>query len=149
MKNIKKLAIASALGLAVCGLAIAQVHLNGGLGHSTSQHPADPSAMVKHLSDVFPKVAAFDVNKDGQLETAEKEALGKAIADGTLPLPAHMPPHGTGPTGEMLLNHIADVYARVTPYDANHDGELDGQEQAAIKNAIEGGELVLHDGTHH
>ena len=136
MKNIKGLIIGTILGVAVCGLAIAQVHRTGAMDHSMAQYHGDAASLAKHLTEVFPQIAAFDTNKDGQLDEAEKEALGKAIADGTLQLPAHTPPHGVKPTAEMMLNHIAEMYARVAPYDANHDGQLEESEQAALKSAI-------------
>lgn len=137
MKNIKRLAVVTALGLAVGGIAIAQVH------HGAQNH-GDAASAVKHLSEVFPLVASFDANKDGKLDETEKGALGKAIADGTLQLPAHTPPHGVKPTAEMMVSHLAEMYAQVAPYDANHDGVLDEQERAAIKSAIASGELAPH-----
>jgi hypothetical protein len=149
MKNIKTLAMVGVLGLAVCGLAFAQVHRGGACGHGAMQHFADPASAVEHLAEVFPKIAAFDANKDGQLDEAEKEALGKAIVDGTLQLPAHTPPHGVKPSPATMVNHIADMYARVVLYDVNHDGMLDEAEQAAIKSAIEKGELTCPNGPHH
>ena len=100
--------------------------------------------MVEHLSEVFPQVAAFDVNKDGKLDAAEKEALGKAMADGKLQFAAHTPPEGEKPNPEMMLNHIAEMYAQVSTYDVNKDGKLDATEQAALKRAIEKGEFAPH-----
>jgi hypothetical protein len=97
---------------------------------------------VGHLTEAFAKVAPFDVNKDGQLDAAEKEGLAKAIADGTVQAPAHRtPPAGVTPSAEQILNRIARMYALVAPYDANHDGALSEPEQAALKAAIEKGEL--------
>src|SRR5215472_12648996 len=117
MKNIKRIVMVTVLILAVGGLAIAGVH------HGAWHH-ADPASMVEHFSQFFPKIAAFDTNKDGKLDATEREALAKAIADGTLQLPAHRPPNGAKPTTEMMVEHIAEVYAGVWIYDANHDGEL-------------------------
>ena len=145
MKQIKTLAMTGALGLAICGFALAQVHDGRpSTGGATEEHP-DPAAVVEHLSKFFPSIAAFDTNKDGKLDATEKQALAKAIADGTLQIPAHTPPHGEKPSPEMLVNHIAEMYARVAAYDTNHDGQLDAAEQAALKAAIEKGEFVLHD----
>lgn len=143
MKNIKRFAVMTALGLVVSGVAIAQVYRGGTLDH-IAQHHGDAASMVKHLSEVFPQIAAFDTNKNGKLDDAEKEALAKAIADGTLQLPAHTPPDGVKPTAEMMLNHIAEMYAHVARFDANHDGVLDEQEQAALRNAIENGQFAPH-----
>jgi hypothetical protein len=144
MKNIKRLVIVALLGVAVCGLAIAQVHRNGGSGDGGALHHGDPAAIAEHLGEVFPQVAAFDANKDGKLDDAEKEALGKAIADGKLQLPQHALPHGGKPTPEMMLNHITEMYAHVATYDANHDGQLDANEKAALKSAIETGQFAPH-----
>ena len=143
MKNIKILAVVGVLGLAICGFAIAKGH-RGFRGHG-SPHGMDAASAVKHLTEAFPKVALFDANKDGQLDTTEKEALAKAIADGTVQLPAHTPPDGVTPSAEMMLNHIANMYAYLARLDANHDGALDATEQAVLKSAIEKGELAsLH-----
>ena len=145
MKNIKTLALLAVGGLAVCGFAIAQVHNGDAWDHGAMQHHADPASVVKHLAAAFPKFAPFDVNKDGKLDATEKESIAKAIADGTLEIPAHTPPNGVKPSAEMMLNHIADVYAFLASKDVNHDGALDEAEQAAIKSAIERGELAgLH-----
>ena len=144
MKNIKRLAVVALLGLAVTGLAIAQAHQSGGLCEFLAQHRVDPAAMTEHLSQVFPQVASFDANKDGKLDDTEKEALGKAIADGKFQLPAHNASHGEKPSAETMLNHIAEMYAHVSIYDANHDGELDSTEQAALKTAIEKCQSTQH-----
>jgi uncharacterized membrane protein YebE (DUF533 family) len=144
MKHIKTLAVVGVLGLAVGGgLAIAQVHRSGAWGHSAMQHHADPASIVEHLTEFFPKIAAFDANKDGQLDATERESLAQAIVDGTLQLPAHAPPKGVNPSAEMMVAHIGEMYAQFAKYDANHDGTLDETEQAAIKTAIEKGELVF------
>jgi hypothetical protein len=151
MKNIKTLAVVSVLGLALGGFALAQ-------GHRAlrQHHHGDPASAAKHFAEAFPKFTPFDANKDGQLDATEKEAVAKAITDGTLKIPDHTPPSGVKPTAEKLLNHIAKVYAFVASHDANHDGELDATEQAASKSAIEKGELArLHEnhsdagGEHH
>jgi hypothetical protein len=148
MKNIYTLAIATALGLAISGFAIAQSHESSAHDQGGTEHHADPAAMAKHFAEFFPKIASFDVNKDGQLDAAEKESLAKALADGTLELPAHKPPHGDKASAEVMLNHIAEMYTQVAKYDANHDGILDATEQDAIKSAIEKGELTLPYGPH-
>ena len=142
MKNIKRLLLVAVLGLGVCGLTIAQVHRSGAMGHDTSPLHADAAAMAKHFAEVFPQIAAFDMNKDGKLDESEREALGKGIADGTLQFPAHTPPHGAKPSPEMMLNHIAEMYGRVALYDVNHDNQLDENEQAALRSAIEQGEFA-------
>src|SRR5262245_32771132 len=111
MKNIKPVAVVAVLGLAVCGLAIAQVHRSGSFRHSVAHDHGDPASVAEHLSEVFPQVATFDANKDGKLDDAEREALGKALADGKLQLPAHIPPH-VSKSAEMMLDHIAEMYAQ-------------------------------------
>ena len=148
MKNIKTIGIVSVLGLAICGFTFAQSRHGGLRGHSASHHFKDAASAVEHLTENFPKFAAFDADKDGQLDATERESLAKAIAEGTLQLPAHTPPDGVTPGAGMMLNHIADMYAQFAAYDANHDGTLDATEQAALKNAIEKGELHGPDGQH-
>src|SRR5215475_8200727 len=133
MKNFKTLAAVVAGGLAVCGLAIAQVHDGKASGHDSQNH-SDPASMAAHLAQFFPKIAAFDTDKNGKLDDNEKESLGKAIADGTFELPAHIP-HGDKASVEKMINHICDVYPQVVRYDVNHDGVLDETEQAALKTA--------------
>jgi hypothetical protein len=141
MKNFKTLAAVVAGGLTVCGLAIAQVH-------DDSQHHNDPAALAAHLAEFFPKIAAFDVDKNGKLDDKEQKSLAKAIADGTVEFPAHNPPHGDKPNVEKMIHHICEVYPQVARYDANHDGVLDETEQAALKRAIEKGELDFAHGQH-
>ena len=135
-------------GLAFCGFAIAQGHRAGARGHSAMQHRMDVDSVVEHLAEVFPRFAVFDANKDGQLDANERESLAKAMADGTVQLPAHTPPNGVEPSSERMISHIGEMYARIARYDANHDGALDATEQAAIKKAIQNGELVWPDGQH-
>jgi hypothetical protein len=144
MNRIKILTMSGALGLAICGFAIAQVHDSHPSSNGAAQEHLDPAAVVEHLSKFFPSIASFDTNKDGKLDETEKQALAKAIADGTLQLPAHTPPNGVKPSPEKMVNHIVDMYARVAIYDTNHDGQLDAAEQAALKAAIEKGEFVPH-----
>jgi len=145
MKNFKTFAAVVAGGLAVCGLAIAQVH-DGNASGNDSQHHRDPASVAAHLAQFFPIIAAFDVDKNGQLDDKEKAALAKAIADGKVEFPPHTPPHGDKPNLETMINHICEVYPQVARYDTNHDGVLDETEQAALKSAIEKGELVFSHG---
>jgi hypothetical protein len=140
----KTLTIIGALGLAICGFAIAQVHRGGDSLDSLGQLHRNPGAAVEHLSKFFPIIASFDANKDGELDAKEKEALAKAITDGTVQIPAHTPPHGVKPSPEMMVNHISEMYAYVAVFDVNHDGQLDAKEQAALKSAIEAGEFTPH-----
>lgn len=144
MKNIKTIAAVAVLGLAVCGFAIAQSRHGGARGHGAMQHHTDPASAVKHLTETFAKFAAFDADKDGKLGATEKESLAKAIVEGKVQLPAHTPPNGVKPSADEMLNHIAEMYAHFAPYDANHDGAFDATEQAALKGAIEKGELRPH-----
>jgi hypothetical protein len=144
MKNIKTLALAGIFGLGVCGTAIAQVHQDGTPHQGMAQGHGDAAAIVKHFAEMFPKIAAFDVNKDGKLDDTEKAALAKAIADGTLEIPAHTGSNGEKLTAQEMAAHVAQMYAYVAVYDANHDGVLDETEQAAIKKAIENGEFAPH-----
>jgi hypothetical protein len=128
------------LGLATGGYVIAQTH------RDMRMHRMDHPAMARHLSKVFGEFARFDVDKDGKLDTAEKESLANAIADGSLILPPHAPGKEMFPSEEQRLDHFAEMYARFAVYDANHDGELDSGEEAAVREAIERGELIFPDG---
>lgn len=151
MKNIATLAVAAVLGFAVCSSALAQGRPDGARGQrpgngqppaGAPQRPTDAAPAVGHLIKAFATVAPFDANEDGQLDATEMEDLAYAIADGTVQAPNHRtPPAGVTPSAEMILNRIAGMYALVAPYDANHDGLLDETEQAALKAAIEKGEL--------
>jgi len=142
MKNFKTLAAVVAGGLAVCGLAIAQVHNGNASGHD-SEH--DPAVLAAHLAEFFPKIAAFDADKNGKLDDMEKKSLAKAVADGTVEFPNHTP-HADKAEVEKMINHICNVYPQVARYDANHDGKLDEKERVALKTAIEKGELDFSHG---
>ena len=102
--------------------------------------------MVGHISKVFRQFAAFDLDKDGKLDAGEKEALAKAIEDGSLTLPAQAPSKEMFPSDEQRLDHFAEMYAKFAVYDANHDGDLDSTEQDALRTAIENGELAFAGG---
>jgi hypothetical protein len=140
MKYIKTASVAALLGLAIGGYAIVQ-NL-----HGARMDRKNAAAMVGHLCQVFGEFALFDVNKDGQLDTAEMESLAKAIETGSLTLPAHTPPKGVFPTEEQRLNHMVEMYARFAVYDANHDGDLDSTEQVDVRGALENGELGFPHG---
>ena len=142
MKNYKTLAVAGVLGLGICAFAFAHGHLGGARGHGAWGQITDAASAVKHLTEAFPNFAAFDANKDGQFDAAEKESVGRALADGTLQLPPHRPPNGAEPSAAAMLAHIGEMYAQFALYDANHDSAFDAMEQAAIKTAIENGELT-------
>jgi EF hand len=142
MKNIKTLAVAAVLGLAICGFAIAQGRHGGAGGHGAPHHFKDAAAAVEHITETFAKFASFDANKDGQLDATETETLAKAVVAGIVQLPTHTPPIGVKPSAEMMLNHLRGVYACFAKYDANRDGTLDATEQATLKSAIEKGEFV-------
>lgn len=123
------------LGLTIGGYAIVQNF------HGTRMHGRDAGSMVGHISKVFGEFAAFDLNKDGQLEGGEKDSLAKAIENGSLILPAHTQSKDAFSSEEGRLNHMVEMFARFAVYDANHDGSLDSNEQAAVRKAMENGEL--------
>ena len=135
MKYIKTVAAVAMVALAAGGYAVARSFHGAGAGQR------NVTAMVAHLGEMFPKFAAFDVNKNGQLEGTERESLAKAIADGSLGLPPNMPPKDKFPTAEAQLDHMLEMYGRIAAYDANHDGALDSNEQGALQSAIQDGEL--------
>ncbi len=143
MNNIKRITVVGALGLGLCGLAIAQVHRSGGFRHGAGHRHVDPASMARHLGEAFPRFAPYDTNKDGQFDGTEKQKISEALADGTLELP-HRPPDGVAPTTEKLLDHIGEVYSHIVRYDANQDGHLDETEQDSVREAIENGDFAPH-----
>jgi len=140
MKNIKTVAAGAILGLGICGVAIAQVH-HGAHRHDGLHHFKDSASAVEHLTEFYPRFAAFDVNKDGQLDAAENEALVQAIIEGRVQLPGQRPESGGAPSAEAMVNHIAGMFTQFAAYDVNHDGVFDATEQAALRAGIESGEL--------
>jgi hypothetical protein len=140
MKNIKTLMILAVLGIAISALACAHIY-HGALHEHGSVPFTDAASAVEHLTEFFPKFAAFDLNKDGRLDTTEQQSLAKSIADGALQLPGH-PSGGATAVSESMLNHFADMYARFAVYDANHNGTLDPSEQTALQIALEKGEVT-------
>lgn len=140
MKHIKTIAVVAVLGLTMGGYAVVQIHRGAG------PHGMDDAAMVGHISEVFGKFAAFDLDKNGKLDAAEKESLAKAIDNGSLVLPPNTPPKEIFPSDEERMNHMVEMYARFAVYDANHDGDLDSIEQAAVQKAMESGELGFPGG---
>src|SRR4029078_11986968 len=110
MKNIKTIAVVTVLGLAICGFAIAQTHHVKARG--PAHHFKDAASAVEHLTEMFPKFAQFDTNKDGQFDATEKESLGEAIAEGKLQLPAQMPPDVAKETPAAMQDLIAEDYVK-------------------------------------
>src|SRR5690349_17091464 len=95
MKNTKKIIVAGALCLTAGAFAFVQNHLTGrGLsehgGHLRAWHHSEPgnsggaTAVARHLAEGLSKVVEFDINKDRQLDEAERGALARAIAEGRL-----------------------------------------------------------------
>lgn len=119
----------------------------GGRGGKGGEAPA-PAEMVKHLSERFASLAAFDTDKSGKLEEAEQTAVAKAIDDGSLEMG---PPRGKGPKegpggkppGDKAAQHAAKLYESLAPFDADKSGSLDATEQAAVVKGIEDGSLKL------
>lgn len=153
MKKITSVAVVTVMGLALCSSVSAQGRPGGNKGQRphNAQPPAgaptDAASAVDHLTEAFAKVAPFDTNNDGQLDATEKKALADAIADGKVQGPAHRtPPAGIAPSAEQIADRIAGMYSLVDPYDANHDGVLSETDQAALKAAIENGELPRFGG---
>ncbi len=135
MKYLRIMSAVAALGVAAGGYAVVREL------HGTKAHVMSNAQMPNHLSKVFRDFAAFDLNKDGQLDASEQQALGKAIDDGSVTLPPQAPTKEMFPSEEQRLNHFADMYARFAVYDANHDGELDSVELRAVQTALENGDI--------
>jgi hypothetical protein len=149
MKNLKTLALVTALGLAVCSSAFAQGRPGGTRGQSqpSAQPPFDKrsagSAAVMHIAEAFPKVAPFDANKDGQLDGVERRALGQAMFDGKVEAPKHQTlPEGVEPPHPgVIIHRIASLYCVAFPFDVDNNGKLNVGEQAALMRAIENGDV--------
>lgn len=137
MKHIKKIAFVSALGLAVCSSAFAQGRPDG-----APQPPKDAALVVAQIVEAYPKIAPFDVNMDGQLDGAERRALGQAMRDGTVEGPATRNPEGDQAAHPgIIIQRIASLYSIAFTFDADEDDTLNEVEQAALKSAIEKGEV--------
>lgn len=115
----------------------------------------DSTQVVAHLTAEYSKVSTFDLNKDGNLDSTEQGKLSAAIAAGTVSFtrpsggrgdrgeaPQGAPKGGT-PPAERIAERAAEMYAAVAPYDANADGALSAEEQAALKTAVESGALPM------
>ena len=145
MKNTKTLAVVTALGLAVCSSAIAQgrpgAEKNQNLA-GAQQTPKDATAAVAHIAEAYPKIAPFDANKDGQFDGDERLALGRAMRDGKVEGPANYNPEGDQAAHPgIVIQRIASFYGVAFWFDADEDGALNEAERAALKNAIEKGDV--------
>lgn len=145
MKNITTIAVVAALGLAVCSSAIAQGRPGGGKGQrpaGAQQPPKDAAAAVAHIAEAYPKIAPFDANKDGQLDGDERLALGEAMREGKVEGPANRNPGGAQPAHPgIIIQRIASLYRIAFSFDKDEDNTLNEAEQAALKSAIEKGEV--------
>ncbi len=151
MTNTKTIAVATVLGFAICSTTIAQDRPDRSLGKrppnartpaGARQRPTEAAPAIAHFTEAFATVAPFDANQDGQLDATERATLAKAMAEGTVQAPAHRtPPAGITPSPRMIINQIATLYSLVAPFDANHDGSLDENEQGALAAASKRGEL--------
>lgn len=145
MKNIKTIAVVTALGLAVCSSAIAQGRPGGDKGQrpvGAQQPPKDATAAVAHITEAYPKIAPFDVNADGQFDRDERLALGQAMRDGKVEGPANRNPGGNQAAHPgIIIQRIASLYGIAFSFDKDEDDTLNEAEQAALKSAIEKGEV--------
>jgi hypothetical protein len=145
MKTIKTLAVVAALGLGVCSSVSAQGGPAGGKGQrpsGTQQRPKDAATAVAHIAEAYPKIAPFDVNEDGLFDGDERRALGQAMRDGKVEGPPNRNPEGEQAAHPgIVIQRIAGLYGVALSFDADKDGLLDEDEQAALKSAIESGEV--------
>jgi len=119
-------------------------------GHGGDQRP-DPAEMVKHLSERFTALAAYDTDKNAKLDATELAAVAKAIDDGTLKVGppggpregAGAPPKDEKPQGKDIAAHVAKLYESLAVYDTDKNGTLGDTEQAAVAAAIKDGSLKL------
>ena len=141
MKNINTIAIVTTLGLAVCSSIFAQGRPGG-----AQQPPKDAAAALAHIVEAYPKIAPFDVNADGKFDGDERRALGQAMRDGKVEGPANRNPKGDQAAHPgIIIQRIAGLYGVVYSFDADKDGSLSEGEQAALKSAIEKGEVKRPD----
>ena len=137
MKTITLLSIS--LGLVAGSIASAQ----GGPPAGGPGRPHDPAAAIEHLTGAYATVAAYDTNKDGTIDETEAKALIAAVADGTIQPPGKGgAPEGRTPPADRIAERIAGMYSTVAPYDTDKDGTLNETEQAALKAAIEKGDIA-------
>lgn len=151
--TISKAAVVIALGLSSAVMAQSGAGSTGddsiemgdrptGMGGPQDGFRPDPAMIVQHTSEAYAKIATYDANSDGILDEQEKAALADAVKDGTIAAPVRpdMDPERT-PNPERVLQHVTRLYSTGYSYDTNKDGALDETEQAALKTAIENGEL--------
>lgn len=138
MKKLRIIAVVAALGLGIGGYAVARTL------HGHMRHGKQGMDMCAHFAEAYTQFAPLDANKDGHLSGEEKDALGKALADGALSVPPHAPPLDAFPSAEDRLDHIAEMFSRIASHDVNKDGALDQSEQASLRNAFEQGAFQLH-----
>lgn len=137
MKNIKTIAVLTALGLAVCSSALAQGRPGG-----AQQLPKAAASAVAHIAEAYPKIAPFDANKDGLFDGDERRALGQAMRDGKVEGPANRNPEGNQSAHPgIIIQRIASLYRVALSFDADQDGSLSKGEQATLQSAIEKGEV--------
>ncbi len=137
MKNMKTIAFATALGLAACPSAFAEGRPGG-----AQQPPKDAAGAVAHIAEAYPKIAPFDVNADGQFDGDERLALGEAMRDGKVEGPANRNPEGDKAAHPgIIIQRIASLYGIAFSFDKDEDDTLNEAEQAALKSAIEKGEV--------
>jgi hypothetical protein len=129
MKNIKRLAAAAVLGLTACGLAIAHVHQNGINGHEAAGH-GDPAAMANHLGEIFPQVAAFDTNKNGKLDDAEKRSRESYCGRQSETFGSHIAARRETDSGHDAQAYRRNVRSRLHVRSAMSRGLLRDVEQA-------------------
>lgn len=145
MKNTRTLTVVTALGLSVCSSAFAQGRPNGGQGQlpgDAQQQPKDAAFAVTHIAEAYPKIAPFDVNKDGLFDADERRALGQAMRDGKVERPASRNPEGNDLAHPgVIIQRIVGLYRAAFSFDADKDGLLSAGELAALKSAIEKGEV--------
>lgn len=109
----------------------------------------DAGGRAEHLGEMYAKIRAFDTQGDGKLEEAEVAAVAKAITEGKLERVAHPGRRGdanhqvSAERAAFAASRIAEVYAKVSGFDLNKDGQLDEAERAALRADVEAGKVEL------
>ena len=147
MKNITQLALTAIATLALGTAVLAEAAPEGGKGgRGRGGRPGGPPSPDRIVAQ-YGQIASYDTNKDGKLDDTEKKAIADAIAAGTLKAPAGRPgPEGAAPDAGMVVERMTRMYPKIAAFDTNHDGALDDTEVAAIKTAMENGELKPEGG---
>lgn len=147
MKTLPQILTVAIAAAALSTAVLAEAAPEGGKGgRGRGGRPGGPPSPDRIVAQ-YGQIAAYDTNKDGKFDDTEKKAIADAIAAGTLKAPAGRPgPEGETPDASKVVERMTRMYPKIAAFDTNHDGVLDDNEQAALKTAMENGELKPEGG---